>query len=390
MVMEITSKDTKSYVNKHVDLILCANNMTLNQRKAFNFLLHHAMPSLMDENTFQINVRDIAKRIGYTSRDYLALADSIDKLGDIKIKHRAIEGKTKPEDMISINITLMPTVVCINGVCTYSYNEQIKKQLAYPGIYGRIDLDIQAEIKSTYGLVLYEICEKYKKIGHTGWISISDLRQLMGVKENSYKLFADFEKRVLNKAITEVNSKTPFKVDVQKERLGKSVSKIKFFISRNKIANSSNLDETEEADINNTDKNIYNVLVQSFGVKENVAADICTKHDEEYINQQISIIRSSESYKAGNIRNLGGQIVSAIKANYKPSKSSRESVRQEQSKKLEMQKEKDKEEKRQQNLKDYLKYIKHEVELYLESISDDIEKISRVRDSFINFCEKII
>ena len=43
---------------------------------------------------------------------------------------------------------------------------------------------IQARMKSSFALVLYEICEKFKNIGYTGWLEISDVRKLMGVKDN--------------------------------------------------------------------------------------------------------------------------------------------------------------------------------------------------------------
>ncbi len=87
------------------------------------------------------------------------------------------------------------------------------KELLYrPEIYGRLNMHVQAKFKSTYGLALYENCIRYQDIKQTPWINLGTFRKLMGVETGKYTVFRDFKRRVLDKAITEVNEYSPIKI----------------------------------------------------------------------------------------------------------------------------------------------------------------------------------
>ena len=320
MLPRVRENQEKQLLKKHADLILCSNPMTLIQRKIFNVLLYNAFPEIQENKAFDISLRDLCKLIGYTSRNYVSLIDAIEGLTSLNIKWRVIDSKTKIDDIISASCAVITSIFVKNGTCVYKYNEDIKHKLSHPGIYGKLDLEMQAKMKSSFALVLYEICEKFKNVGQTGWLDISDVRKLMGVKKNGYKLYLDFERNVLNRAVKEVNDKTNFVVTFEKRRDGRAVKYVKFVIGRVSAFSSpedslnNNIEKPKELEV---DLKALKIMVSDFLIPKNTATKLIRQKGEKYIQEKIELIKSSPSYKNGQIKNRGGLLISAINNDYK-------------------------------------------------------------------------
>ena len=84
----------------------------------------------------------------------------------------------------------------------------MKSVLSSLDIYGRINLFVQSKFNSTYSLVLYENCIRFKNIQQTSWFPLSLFRSLMGVADDKYRLFKDFKRNVINVAVKEINQKS--------------------------------------------------------------------------------------------------------------------------------------------------------------------------------------
>tara|TARA_R110002126_G_scaffold207578_1_gene354572 strand:- start:143 stop:1465 length:1323 start_codon:yes stop_codon:yes gene_type:complete len=306
-------------LKKHADLILCSNPMTLIQRKIFNVLLFNAFPQIKENKQFEISLRELCKLTGYNSRNYVTLIDAIEGMTSLNIKWRVVDSKTKLDDIISASCAVITSIYVNKGLCVYKYNDDIKDKLSYPGIYGRLDMYIQARMKSSFALVLYEICEKFKNIGYTGWLEISDVRKLMGVKENSYKLFVDFERSVLKKAVNEVNEKTNFNVNFEKKRQGRAVKYIKFVIDNNANVSIPEINQSSSLNLKETKVNekLVRIIESEFGYVQSAIPKIFSDFSDDYILEKINLIKSSKAFKQGLIKNLGGALHKALYENYK-------------------------------------------------------------------------
>ena len=91
-------------------------------------------------------------------------------------------------------------------LCYYAYSPRMKQLLHSPSMFGKIDLVIQSRFRSSYGLALYENCIRYRGLPHTKWFDMELFKKLMGVPAGKYDIFRDFKRRVLDKAIEEVNT----------------------------------------------------------------------------------------------------------------------------------------------------------------------------------------
>jgi plasmid replication initiation protein len=86
-------------------------------------------------------------------------------------------------------------------------------------------------LRSFASIRLYELVNQFRKSG-VRQISLIDLRDLLATKE-AHPRFTDFRRKVLDKAVTEINDKTDLKVTWQPIKQGRSVEMIKFLITTN-------------------------------------------------------------------------------------------------------------------------------------------------------------
>lgn len=74
-------------------------------------------------------------------------------------------------------------------------------------MYVKLDLYIIRGLESKHSIALYEMMKDYQNLGQYN-CSIDAFRKLMGIEEGQYKIFTMLRKRVLEKAVSEINDKT--------------------------------------------------------------------------------------------------------------------------------------------------------------------------------------
>ncbi len=259
------------------------------------------------------------------------------------------------------------------------------KELLYnPDMFGLIDLKKQALFKSTYGLALYETCCRFKDIPNTKWISIIELRKLMGVSEDKYPRYFDFKKRILNVAIKEVNKNSGFVIDLEERKIKRIVTHVRILISHPQEGVLIKKDEVDQ----NENPAVINELINVFGVNEQVAIRLFNDYGADYINEKISIVKANiSSNPSKKVTNLAGLIVSAISNNYEKSKTSKEITDEARNKKLAQEADQMRAQKEQEDLnKKYQLYKSSLVSEYLISVHDD--ELDELYEEFHQYCKK--
>jgi len=110
--------------------------------------------------------------------------------------------------------------------------------------FTRIPLKQVLKLRSKYAIRLYELLKRYEDTGYRQ-DKVVDLRKKLGISENGYKLFKDFEKRVLKQAVREINKETDLEVTYKKKKTGRKITHIEFFI-KTKNTNSQDVPLEEE------------------------------------------------------------------------------------------------------------------------------------------------
>src|SRR5215510_10036944 len=109
-------------------------------------------------------------------------------------------------------------------------------KLSDPDMYARLDLDLQRQFDSKYGLALWELCADYlgagREYGETPFIPVDTFRKLMGIADVTYSSFKRLKDKVINPAVAEVNRVSDFRVTVDYQRDSRKITALKFKMRR--------------------------------------------------------------------------------------------------------------------------------------------------------------
>ena len=219
---------------KHSAAVQISNTISLFQRKAWNILLANAYDRLLKQDTFEVNIRELADVLEFDSKNLKFLKDNIKQLIGCVVEWDLLDKSGNWE-----GYGLLSNAKILNGnILQYSYDNELKKKLYHPRTYAKISLGMQRRFTGKHALALYELCvnffiAKYGK-GETPWISVDDFKKMMDVsKEKHYVEFKNLNRYVIGVSIEEINKKSDLFVEVVYQRTNRRVVALKFRITPN-------------------------------------------------------------------------------------------------------------------------------------------------------------
>lgn len=235
MLQTAPKSEIEQKVHKHVAAIHCSGELTLFQRKVINCLLFHAYPDLHTQSRFKIHIRELLNLLGLCNNDYKYLREAFRNIRRTDITWNLTtedfqDGSEQTEFEKWIDCSWLSWAMSDGTTIHYEFPEPLKAYLVEPSVYSSISLQVQQRFTSKFALILYENCQRYIKIGKTKSFDIDVFRKIMGVKEDQYKIFRDFNNRVLRPAIKQVNEKTDITVEAIKRRAKRKVTEIQFTV----------------------------------------------------------------------------------------------------------------------------------------------------------------
>lgn len=305
-------------LKKHTAIVHCSNSLSLLQRKLSNALLYHAYKSLLDEEEHAISIASLCSLISYRGHNYFAIKEALRGLITTSIEWNLIDTQTLEEDWTASSI--LASINLKNGICTYAYSPRMKKLLYSPSMFAKINLFVQAHFKSSYGLALYENCVRYQDIGYTKWFELNLFRKLMGVPADTYGLFKDFKRRVLDKAMEEVNAFSELFIESVFQKKGRQVLKVRFIIkkrTRKKRIGKQIIPHERDTNLQEITQ-LKQILEDKFDLSSAMIAKIFDQYSLDYIQAKITLIENSKSFQSGRINNSAGLLMDALKNDYNP------------------------------------------------------------------------
>ena len=100
--------------------------------------------------------------------------------------------------------------------------------------FTKIDIIDTLKLKSIYAIRIFELLLQYSHIGSRE-ITIANLRVYCGIEETEYKDYFDLKRKVVEKAKTEINTKTEYNVDYIEIKELRKVVAIEWTISKKKL-----------------------------------------------------------------------------------------------------------------------------------------------------------
>ncbi len=308
-------------LKKHVGLIHSANKLSLLERKIANALLYLAYENLLTQNEHEIHIPSLCVLIGYNSKDDKTIKKALISLISTVLEWNLVDKDKQGGEGVWMASAMLSDAKIDGPICTYSYSNRMRELCYYPEFYGRLNMQVLATFKSTYGLALYENCMRYQNIPQTPWFDMPTYRKLMGISQGKYAVFRDLNRRVIKPAIREVNDHSPIHVDAEFKKAGRAVTAIRFQISRR--SDKEVLQQIEKSEIERT---LIERLQEDYGLSVPQLKTILEKYDEAYLVEKMALIESSFSYQEGKIKHLAKYLEKALAENYQAPKSSQENL----------------------------------------------------------------
>ena len=113
----------------------------------------------------------------------------------------------------------------------------------------------------------------------------------MGVLDDKYAIFRDFKRRVLDKAIEEVNSFSDLYIEPEFQKKGRQITKIRFLLrkrlKKKRLGKIFSSEEEGTTFVANT-HHLKLKLINTFKITQETSQNILNNYQSEYIFEKIS------------------------------------------------------------------------------------------------------
>lgn len=315
-------------LKKHIAAIHISNRLTLTQRKASNVLLYNAYESLLTARVHRIRVKDLAEAIGFNTHNLDPLKEALKTLARTVLEWNILDESGAQEEWGAT--TLLAQAVIKGGYCIYAYSPDLCEKLYRPEIYALLNLSIQRKFSSGYALALYENCLRYRRVGTTGWISLDNLKRLLGIGESDayYQDFRKFNDKIIKPSIRQVNETSDLFLDIEYQRNTRRITAVRFLVRDNPqmllfaqrqtaAAALAEAAEPPAAEGNGAGHpESLRMKLLSFGLSAPQARTALTSYDVAYLEDNIAVVE--RDLAAGKVLNLPAYLLAALREDYRP------------------------------------------------------------------------
>ncbi len=225
--MDIKIKKPSAMIQTNV------KELTLTQRKIINFLIFIAQNE-GENKLYTTNIKTVRKMCNIKKTENIDLKEQFKALKKIDIEFNYLD-KDKNNVWEITGVLSMARIMMDTGEIIFEIPYGLREKIMDPSIYSPLNILLIAGLKSKYSIVLYELLRDYLHSPTFPQLTISELKNLLGIERGKYKEFFNFKKRVLDRAVDEVNKKTDIICSYELiKTIGNRYSHIKFEVMKNK------------------------------------------------------------------------------------------------------------------------------------------------------------
>ena len=229
------------------------NDISRMARHIWNFLLLYAQKDIKfnehEGTMFEIKVSEVNDLADICEKDLQRLKKSI------KCLMSPITIVDDPTHLAMISPVPFVDLDIERKVYVYKLEDSVIEMLKNTDYFTKLNLTDFNAFKSKYTYVIFEWLKRYETAHEIPKISVEDMRKITGTNAmKSYDNFANFNDKVLNVAISEINEKTKYLVSVdfitEVVKTRPKVTNLKFHFSKRNSEKDLIIVENEETENN--------------------------------------------------------------------------------------------------------------------------------------------
>ena len=214
-----------------------SSKITVLARKAYNVLLYIAQEQGIEQEVFRAPLQSILRGVDFNSNAREIVKQHLRAMVSTTVEWQsptAGEG-----DAWNVAGLLAHAKVYKQGGenwVEWSFAPNIKHELLEPQRFARLRLDVISQLRRHSGVVLYEICSRYRDVGLTArqpwpwWRPV--LTGSPDTEDSAKQEYRFFKRDVLKLAIAEVNAVTDLDVELIEHKAGRFIADIQFRVAK--------------------------------------------------------------------------------------------------------------------------------------------------------------
>ena len=211
-------------VVKHNDLIEARYNLTLNEQRVILYSVSMINREETNFETVKIKVNELTNLLDTTEKRYTEFRNIAENLisktlhiqkGDSELVTSWLSSMEYLKNEGTIELEFSKKLI--------PYLLQLKKK------FTRYELENILYFKNKHSIRVYELLKQYEKIKKRE-IKLDELRKCLGILDDEYLRFGNFENRVLKITKEEINKYTDLIIDYEKIKTGRRITSILFKI----------------------------------------------------------------------------------------------------------------------------------------------------------------
>lgn len=330
--LSMFTTNKKSLVVKSNSLMEAKFHFKLWEMRLFEKMISLIKKGDTEFRACKIYIIDLIKYFEGNSRnDYELIREAALSLGDKKL---FIPYQTPKGAKRWAKISIFPTVTIPDGEDRGGENAYIELEfhndlkphlLDLKERFKAYDIRNIQSLRSIYSIRMFILLKQFDNIGFRR-IEIDVLRNLLGVEEEQYKLYADFKKRVILRPQKDLKKYCDICFEFKEEKLGRKVHSITFIIKPNKpIRNKKQIEApVDKKALSELQQELYE-LVREWGITEETLEEILKDRTIEHIRTCVEVTKETKSAKNKGAYFMGlvkkDTVVNSKKATKKATKS---------------------------------------------------------------------
>jgi len=297
-------------------LIEASYKLTVQEQRLILLMASMIRPTDTDFQRYRIGIREFNEIVGIrTESGYSRSHRLTDRLLGRRLCIR------KPDSLFKTN--WLCSAEHFEGYVELCFHPDLKAYLLQLKRYfTQYQLRNVIRLRSIYGIRIYELLKQYETVGKRTF-DLEELRHVLGIDPDKYRLYGDFKRKVLKSAQKEVNGKTDLSFEFTEKKKGRKVAAITFTIrmSRDRAEREPPIPEIPNPEIlvpKIPNPELYARLQEYFCLTPAQARKILSDYEEPYILENLAYVE--ERIKSGKVRNPGPYTLKALKEDFRQRK----------------------------------------------------------------------
>ncbi len=234
---ELTENPLRKPVNTLAIVPTKSSKITVLARKAYNVLLYIAQEQGIDQEVFRAPLQSVLRGVDFNSNAREIVKQHLRAMVSTTVEWQSpTAGEGEAWNVAGLLAHAKVYKQSGENWVEWSFAPNIKRELLEPQRFARLRLDIISQLRRHSGVVLYEICARYRDVGLTArqpwpwWRPV--LTGSPDTEDSVKQEYRFFKRDVLKLAIAEINAVTDLTVELIEHKAGRFISDIQFKVAK--------------------------------------------------------------------------------------------------------------------------------------------------------------